>query len=200
MNCVILHPKETTRNSSIPTIKKLPTAEELKPILRRSTSPEYIGAWKWGSLQIHLFGFKTGKTGTENKHELLSPFDTVVLFGEAILVATKQDDLVPFTTNDYKKFYNESSAGNDGDGRDGERDREREREREGDEDSEEVDDEEEDLEEDDDEVSEKEEVIEEEEEVVPIAVPKTVVKPKRGNRKLPIWFTYNELEPEPYTM
>lgn len=185
MNCVILHPKETTRNSVLPNAKKLPTADELKTVLRRSTSPEYIGAWKWGTLQIHLFGFKTGKSGTENKHDLPPPFDGVVLYGEAVVVATKQDDVVNFTLVDYKKFYNDTVG---------------EQEDVGGDESEEGEEEEEEEEIEEEELSEKEDVIEEEEEIAPIVLPKTATKPKRGNRKLPAWFMLPELEPEAYTL
>ena len=183
MHCVILHPKETTRNAILPvTEKTLPSVSTVGTILRRSTPPEYIGAWKWSTLSLHLFAYKTGKAGTENKHELPPPHDTVLLFGEAAIVATKNNQIVDFTGKDYIKFYNESMGGFEDLGS---------------EDSEEEEDEE-DMEEEEEE-EEEEEVIEEEEAEVPAVIPK-VQKPKRGNKKLPSWFAQSELEKEEYTL
>lgn len=184
MHCVILHPKETTRNVILALKEKtLPTVDVIGKILRRSTPPEYIGSWKWNSLLLHLFAYKTGKAGTENKHELPPPHDTVLLFGEAAVVATKNGDVVDFTGNEYMKFYNESMGGFEDLG------------------SEDSEEEEEDEEEDEElDVSDKEEILEEIEEEVEVIQPKVVLKAKRGNKKLPSWFSQTELEKEPYSL
>jgi len=181
MHCVILHPKETTRNVILPVaFKTLPDVAAVGIILRRTISPDYIGEWKWNDISLHLFAYKTGKAGTENKHELPPPYDTVLLFGEAAVIATKNDQIVNFTGSEYMKFYNESMGGFEDLGS---------------EDSEEEEEEEEEL-------SEKEEIVEEEEEPEPEPEPivQKVIKPKRGNKKLPTWFTKVELEKEEYTL
>jgi hypothetical protein len=187
MYCVILHPKETTRNVLI-TEKTVPTAAAIGTLIRRSTPPELIGTWKWNALTLSLYGYKTGKAGTENKHELPPPHDTVLLFGEAVVVATKHNVVVNFTSNEYMKFYNESMGGFEDLGS---------------EDSEEEDEEEEELSEKEDAAEEaveeeqgQEEDLEEEEATLP--VPKIVAKKSKRSSKLPMWFTLPELEKEPY--
>ena len=184
MHCVILHPKETTRNVIIPALEKtLPSAASIGTLIRRSTPPEYIGSWKWSTTVLHLFGYKTGKAGTENKHELPPPHDTTLLFGEAVVVATKNNAVVDFVGNDYLKFYNEQMGGFEDLGS---------------EDSEE----EEEEEENEIEEEETEEVAEEEEEEEEVETPVVVKvqKPKRGNKKLPAWFSQPELEKETYDL
>lgn len=199
MWCVILQPKGTTRNAVIPEAQRAsgPDAALAGTILRRATAPQSIGTWKWGKLTIHLFAYKTGKAGTENKHELPPPHDTILLFGDGILFATTGDGkLTTFNVEAYTKFYNEALGGfEDLDSENEDDDLESDLE-----DDEEEEEEEEDIsdeEESDDSVTE-DEIEVEEEEVAP--VPKIVKLPKRTNKKIPIWYNLSALEPEPYTL
>jgi len=153
-------------------------------LLRRTTNPEYIGSWKWNAITVHLFAYKAGKAGTENKHELPPPHDTVLLFGEALLCATQNDVLVSFGSNEYKTFYNDINKGfEDLDSEDDEMSGESEEEEEAEEEAEEE--------------EEEPEVEEEEEDEAPTPVLK-IVKSKKASKKIPAWFSIPELEPEPY--
>lgn len=196
MYCTVLQPKGTTRNAMIPAGEtKLPAAAVIAGILRRVGAPELIGTWKKDGLVVHLFGYKSGKAGTENKHELPPPHDKVLLFGEAVVVGTRSGDLVAFGTAEYTKFYNSAFGGFDdigsedslSDEEDGDGDEE----------------EEEEVEEDAESVASSEseviEDVEEEEEERPRPPPK-LVKPKRANKKIAAWFSLPELEPEAYTL
>ena len=205
MWCVVLQPKgTTTRNALIPAGETtLPEATVIGNILRRATAPELIGTWKWNGLKIHLYAYKTGKPGTENKHEIPPPFETAAIFGEAIMIATKAANttLVSFSTTDYPKFYNETCAGGDGESDGG-----------GSEDGSvnSGGEEEEEEEEPEDEVSvaasesdDGETSIvsglsddEEEEDVRP---PVKIVRAKRNNKKIPAWFSVPELTPDDET-
>jgi hypothetical protein len=185
MWCLVLQTKGTTRNAVVPTGRaELLDAAAVGTLLRRTTNPEYIGKWKWNNMFVHLFAYKTGKAGTENKHELPPPHDTILLFGEALLCATLNNVLVSFGAAEYKTFYNDINKGfEDLDSED-------------DEVNESEEEEEEEVEEEADEV---EAVPEEEEEEVRLPFPK-VVKSKKPNKKIPTWFSVSELEPEVYTL
>ncbi len=191
MQCIVLQPKGTTRNANLPpSLKNLPTVNDIGKLLRRTTDPEYVGAWKWHKTSIHLFAYKTGKAGTENKHELPEPYDAITMYGEAVLVATIPGDnetqvLQTFNSPLFTKFYNEMTA-------------ERESENGSDDESDE-DEFASDLEEEEEEVAESEsesesevelEVEEEEEEAPP---PVKILKPKRPNKKIPAWFVADDL-------
>jgi hypothetical protein len=191
MWCLILQPKGTTRNATLPADRtEVLDAAAACAILRRATAPELIGTFKWGAMTVYLFGYKTGKAGTENKHELPPPHDTVLLFGEALLCATQAGALVSFDAAMFKNFYNELNGGFD----------------DLDEDEDDADDDEEEEEEEEDEaaVEEDEEVVEEvpedeEEEAPPVRIVK-VVKAKKGSKKVPAWFSLEELAPEEYEL
>lgn len=184
MQCVILQPKGTTRNANIPSsITFLPKPDEIAKILRRAASPEIIATWNWGQLVLHLFAYKTGKSGTENKHELPPPHDELIFYGEAVIIATNGDALATFSTTTYTKFYNEatqedseSEGESDADGDEYASDLEEASIVESASDSE----------------SDEEDVIEEEEEEE-APPPMRIPKPKRSNKKVPAWYSISEL-------
>jgi len=191
MWCLILQPKGTTRNATLPADRtEVLDCDAACALLRRATAPELIGTFKWGAMTVYLFGYKTGKAGTENKHELPPPHDTVLLFGEALLCATQAGALVSFDAAMFKNFYNELNGGFD----------------DLDEDEDDADDDEEEDEEEEDEaaVEEDEEVVDEvpedeEEEAPPVRIVK-VAKAKKGSKKVPAWFSLEELAPEEYEL
>jgi len=194
MLCTILHPKGETRNAFLPAgTKGTPNAGVIGTMLRRATPPEYVGSWSLGTgagaSVLHLYGYKTGKAGTENSHELPPPHDSLLLFGEAVVVATTKGEPSKFNGEDYKKFYNTAMGGFE----------------DLDEDDEDEDEEEEEEEEEEvvaeEEVAEEGAAVEDEEEAEAEAEEpvKRSKKPKKASKKLPAFYALPELEPEPYT-
>jgi len=152
-----------------------------------------------------LYGYKTGKAGTENKHELPPPHDNVLLFGEAVLVGMEGGAVVNFTSEMFKTFYNTIMGGFD------DIDSDEEEEDVDLEDVEDVDDEKDDEKDDEDdegdegdegdeaeEAEEAEEEAEEKEEK-PLAA-RRIIKPKKSNKKLPAYYSLPELVPDSYDM
>jgi len=178
------------------TLTGIPDAAAIGTILRRQTLPELIGTYKYNGFVLYLFGYKSGKAGTENKHELPPPHDKVLLFGDAVLLAVKEGVPVAFGTNEYTKFYETAFGGFEDLG---DEDSEDESEGEGEEEEEE----------------EEEETVEEEEEGAPDVgegevddeeeKPKRKItvrnaKAKRLAKKAPTWYAVEELKEEPYTL
>lgn len=193
MWCVILQPKGTSRNAVIPPNTTTHSPAIVASILRRATVPELIGKYKWKDMVVYLYGYKTGKAGTENKHELPPPHDMVLLFGDAVMIAVKQNVLVSFSATDYTNFYNETLGGFE------ELGSEDSAASEDDEDDEEEDEEEEEEEEEAEDAEEEEEAVvidEEEEEVAPR--PAKIPKLKRNAKKIQSWYFLPELVPEAY--
>jgi len=204
MWCVILQPKGTSRNAVIPAPESLLgggvlDVAQVGAILRRTAAPVLIGTWKWNGYVVHLFGYKTGKAGTENKHEIPPPHDKDLLFGEAIVLATKGGTVTTFNSSEYTKFYNEAYGGFEEVGSD-------DSEEEGDEEDEEEEEEEEEVAAEVEEKDEEEEPEaggaeeEEDEPVRPAPKPAAVPKAKRGGKKAPSWYTFPDMEPEAYVL
>jgi DNA-directed RNA polymerase subunit M/transcription elongation factor TFIIS len=166
------------------------TQDDLQKILKKKTPIKFIGFYEYDSMTVSLFGYTTGKTGTENKHELPPPHNTQALFSDSLIIASKGPSWtnpINFTTEQYEKFYqhafgNEVEDDNNESSDDEDSDEEKEAEEEEDEEEEiisskkkkavedgEPEDEGDDIEEedeDDDEVEEEEEESEEEVEEV----------------------------------
>jgi DNA-directed RNA polymerase subunit M/transcription elongation factor TFIIS len=193
--CVVLLSKGCTRNAQIPATVSAPSAAAAATIVRRATEPDTIGTWSWkdgGSVTtLHLFGYKTGKAGTENKHELPPPHDTVLLFGDAVLFATRGATFMKFNSAEFTRWYNNAFGGFDDVGsEDSDTDEEDEEEEE---EMEEVQEAEadEDAEEEGDGEAEEEEAP-----VAPRAPPRA--KAKRNVKKLPAWYNTQLLTQEAY--
>lgn len=90
---------------------------DIEKALKKKTSVEYIGHYLYKSKALHIFGYQKGKAGTENKHELPPPHDSVLLFGDVIIVVTNDPDNyrkpVAFSVEDYEMFYTAAFGGFD---------------------------------------------------------------------------------------
>ena len=136
--------------------------------LRKAKPAVLVGTYKYKEQTLTLWGWKDGKAGTENKHELptlASAEDAPLLFGDAIIVGAGD-----FTEEQYAVFYDEAfggfedlgSTGGDADDADADADADDDEEEEEEED--EVEDEDGDAEEEDEEEEDDDEEDEEEEE------------------------------------
>jgi len=161
--------------------------ESIQTILKKKTQPQVLGNYPYGSIQLTLIGYKEGRAGSENKHELPPPLDEVLFFGDIVVVASKANEdwqsPINFTPEQYEKFYNKQFGGfDDIDSEDSETEDElieEEKEEEEKEEKEEEIDDEEDAAED----TEEDEVLEDDEEIV---APKKVSKKKAQKANLTV--------------
>jgi DNA-directed RNA polymerase subunit M/transcription elongation factor TFIIS len=87
---------------------------DIQKYMKKKTEPEYIGAYKYKGKLLHLFGFQKGKAGTENKHELPPPHDSMLLFGDILVLVSQTDDFsksLSFKVEDYEAFYTSAYGG-----------------------------------------------------------------------------------------
>lgn len=134
------------------------TGAGIAKALRKKTPAELVGTYTTKSGQkLSVWGWKTGKAGTENKHEL-PPLpdgaDEGLLFGDAIITADAD-----YTVEQWEVFYDEAFGGFESLDSNSEADEEEDFDEE-----DEVDVEEEEKEEDEDEEGDAEEEDEDEEE------------------------------------
>ena len=87
---------------------------DIQKYMKKKTEPEYIGAYTYKGKKLHLFGFQKGKAGTENKHELPPPHDSLLLFGDILVLVALNDDFskpIPFKVEEYEAFYTHAFGG-----------------------------------------------------------------------------------------
>lgn len=89
--------------------------KHIQAYYKKKSEPELIGNYTYKNIYLTLFGYLTGKAGTENKHELPPPHDSTLAFGDIVLVASKSDN--PFNNNiafkveEYELFYSRAFGG-----------------------------------------------------------------------------------------
>jgi cobalamin biosynthesis protein CobT len=79
------------------------TGSSVAKVCRKAKAATLLGTYGQG---ISIWGWKEGKAGTENKHELPPPHDTELFFGD--IIATIQEGNL--SIEDWDSFYNEVLA------------------------------------------------------------------------------------------
>lgn len=88
---------------------------DIQTYLKKKKVPTQIGTYSWKSNTLFLFGYTDGKAGTENKHELPPPHDTQLIFGDIVVMMSKDKRSfakpLPIKQDDYETFYTQVFEG-----------------------------------------------------------------------------------------
>jgi len=170
--CIVLQQKGSIRQTTIESLE----ITEIAKVLRRAQQPEKIGELISEEVKYAIYGYTKGRSGTETKHKLPSPYDETELFGDSLILGYTEDGaLHACTTKTWEAFLEEQ----------------KEEEEEEEEDSES---EEEEVIEDEKEEEETEVALEEEEEEKEVPRRRPPPRSKKPNRRLPAFFALSELE------
>ena len=188
--CLILQQKGTFKQSNI----NENSCEAIAKIFRRAQNPELIGKWEKTDMHLLLYGYKKGKDGTENKHEIPPPYSDIKLYSDIALVGISPDGKLKNVNHEYWSRFIASIMGEDSDG-------ESHSDSEYDSDEEELSDAGEEKEESDDSSSDGSEFDDEDDELVEEAVEEVVMKKKsravkKPNKRLPVYYSVDQLTTE----
>lgn len=93
------------------------TFKDIQKYFKKKSDPEVLGTYTYKTLTLYLIGYTSGKAGTENKHEFPPPHDTILAFGDIMLVVSKDEhsfaNPVVFKPEDYEVFYSKAFGGFD---------------------------------------------------------------------------------------
>jgi DNA-directed RNA polymerase subunit M/transcription elongation factor TFIIS len=93
--------------------------EALQRIIKKKTPLKELGNYVYAGHKITLFGWTSGKAGTENKHDLPPPLHESVVYSDILLISSKDmhewTNPVNFTPDQYEKFYTKAMGGDDDD-------------------------------------------------------------------------------------
>ncbi len=121
---VLLSANGESRTLKTGAITGIPTGAGVAKAVRKTRPAEVVGSYTWKGATLQLWGWKDGKAGTENKHELPPPHDEGLFFSDIIVAESTGKD---FTVEEWKLFYNEAFKGfEDLDEKDGDEDSESE--------------------------------------------------------------------------
>jgi transcription elongation factor S-II len=114
INGITLVSNGDCKNSRITATDKFPFLDSIQKYLKNKTLPELIGTYTYGDILINVIGYKEGKAGSENKHELPPPLDKHLLFGDLVAFTCNKNENttpIPFTVDEYQVFYNRQFEG-----------------------------------------------------------------------------------------
>jgi DNA-directed RNA polymerase subunit M/transcription elongation factor TFIIS len=90
---------------------------DIQKYLKKKIAPTLLGTYPWKNQTLHLVGYKDGKAGTENQHELPPPHDKDLYFGDIILLLAKEKKSfakpIPMKSDEYENFYTQMFEGFD---------------------------------------------------------------------------------------
>ena len=110
-----LSQKGEVKQTKISTKQEI-TIESIKKLLKSKQDVDLCATYQYGNLFLFLFGAIDGKTGTENQHELPPPHDSILVFGDILLIASTDKTWkspTHFTIAQYEKFYQAMFEGDD---------------------------------------------------------------------------------------
>lgn len=88
---------------------------DIQKYLKRKTVPVVLGTYPWKNQTLHLVGYKDGKAGTENQHELPPPLDKDLYFGDIVLLLAKEKKSfakpILMKSDEYENFYTQMFEG-----------------------------------------------------------------------------------------
>ncbi len=68
------------------------TLDEAQAFFGKKTRPEILGHYNYKGLLVYIIGYPKGKAGTDNKTPLPKPYDKLVFFGDALMVASSSQE------------------------------------------------------------------------------------------------------------
>ncbi len=90
---------------------------DIQKYLKKKTTPVLLGTYPWKNQTLHLIGYKDGKAGTENQHELPPPHDKDLYFGDIVLLLAKEKKSfakpILMKSEEYENFYTQMFEGFD---------------------------------------------------------------------------------------
>lgn len=112
---LVLTSKGEVKQAKLTSSGTVVTMEDIQKALKKKTEADYIGCYPYKSKHLHLFGYQKGKAGTENKHELPPPHDSMLVFGDILVLVTTSAESystpIPFKVEEYEAFYTSAFGG-----------------------------------------------------------------------------------------
>jgi hypothetical protein len=117
INIIVLSSKGDIKKGKLNTDNGKLSIEIVQTYFRKKSIPEVVGTYRYEKYLLTLIGYKEGKNGTENKHELPEPYNDTVLYGDAIIIASElndwQNNPCSFKSDQFETFIASFNEAND---------------------------------------------------------------------------------------
>lgn len=114
VQCILLTQKAEVKSVKLSYTGPTVTAKDIQTALKKKETAQKLGDYKYKGLLLSLYGYTKGRAGTENKHELPPPHDSILAFGDILVVATGANAKpTAFKPEEYETFYTKMFGGFD---------------------------------------------------------------------------------------
>ena len=106
LSTVVLSIKGDARKAMLQLSANELTMEILQKYFKKKDTPELILTQSVDQMYLHVFGYKKGKKGTENKSTIPALSNETTVFGDAMVIATLQptwNHPIPFTVDQWSR-------------------------------------------------------------------------------------------------
>ena len=91
------------------------TIEAIQSHFKKIQKVSLIGSYTYKTFTLFLVGSIDGKEGTENQHQMPSPYDSTVFYQDLLIIVSKDENSFatpcPFSVEEYEAFYTKSFGG-----------------------------------------------------------------------------------------
>lgn len=106
--------KGEIKKAKLPLIDGALTIAAIQTYLKKKNEPVELGSYSHEGATFFLYGYKEGKSGTENKYEFPVPYDALEAYGDVLLIASsvgKVEQPVAFTQAQWEAFCEQMGEG-----------------------------------------------------------------------------------------
>ncbi len=114
VQCILLTQKAEVKSVKVSYTGPSITPKDIQTCLKKKEAALKLGDYKHKTTTLTLYGYTKGRAGTENKHELPPPHDTILAFGDILVIATGPSGKpISFKPEEYENFYTKMFGGFD---------------------------------------------------------------------------------------
>ncbi len=113
---VCITSKGELKKAKIPLTESAVTVDAIQTYLKKKTEPTQLGKYSFEGTTIFMYGYKEGKAGSENKYEFPPPYDSLLPFGDVLLIASQSKSIaspISYTVAQWEAFYEQAMGGFD---------------------------------------------------------------------------------------
>ncbi len=111
---IVFSAKGELKKAKLPLTDGALTVDAIQTYMKKKATPAELGKYEHEGATFFLYGFKEGKSGTENKYEFPPPYDALEAYGDVLLIASMEGTIekpISFTQPQWEAFYEEMSGG-----------------------------------------------------------------------------------------
>jgi DNA-directed RNA polymerase subunit M/transcription elongation factor TFIIS len=111
LQTIVFTAKGDIKKAKLPLTDGCLSEEAIQTYLKKKTEPTQLGKYSHEGVAFLLYGYTEGKSGTENKYEFPPPYDSLLPFGDVLLIVSSLQRPSPYSQAQWEIFYEQAMGG-----------------------------------------------------------------------------------------